>query len=60
LKKIEVFRKRAAQTALPGEKGRAATRALEILFRDAGTVLRKRLDKLVPQFKNSAPGVRGI
>ena len=36
-------------------KGRAATQTLEILFRDAGTVLTKRLDKLVTQFAESAP-----
>jgi hypothetical protein len=36
-------------------KGRAATQTLEILFRDAGTVLSKRLDKLVTQFAESAP-----
>ena len=36
-------------------KGRAATQALEILFRDAGKVLRKRIDKLVPQFAATAP-----
>ena len=37
-------------------KNSAATQALEMLFRDASKVLRKRLDKLVPQFASAAPG----
>jgi hypothetical protein len=54
-KKIEAFETVQPKPRNRVNKGTAATRALEILFRDAGTVLRKRLDKLAPQFKDSAP-----
>ena len=55
-KKIEAFESVQPKPRNRVNKGSAATRALEVLFRDAGTVLRKRLDKLVTQFKDSAPG----
>lgn len=54
-KKIEAFETVQPKPRNRVNKGRAATQTLEILFRDAGTVLSKRLDKLVTQFAESAP-----
>lgn len=50
-KKIEAFESVQPKPRNRVNKGSAATRALEILFRDASTVLRKRLDKLVRSLK---------
>ena len=54
-KKIEAFETVQPKPRNRVNKGRAATQTLEILFRDAGTVLSKRLDKLVTQFAESSP-----
>ena len=54
-KKIEAFETVQPKPRNRVSKGSAATEALDILFRDASRLLRKRLDKLVLQFKSSAP-----
>lgn len=54
-KKIEAFETVQPKPRTRVNQGSAATQRLEILFRQAGTVLRKRLDKLMAQFKESAP-----
>lgn len=54
-KKIEAFETVQPKPRHRVSKGRAATQALEGLFRAAGTVLSKRLDKLMTQFAESAP-----
>jgi hypothetical protein len=54
-KKIESFEAVQPKPRNRVNKGSAATLALESLFREAGTILRKRLDKLVPQFAATAP-----
>lgn len=54
-KKIEAFETVQPKPRNRVNKGSAATRALESLFREASTVLRKRLDKLVTQFTDVAP-----
>jgi len=54
-KKIEAFEVVQSKPRNRVNKGTAATQALETLFRDASTVLRKRLDKLVTQFTEAAP-----
>jgi hypothetical protein len=54
-KKIEAFETVQPKPRNRVNKGSAATRTLEGLFRDAGTVLRKRMDKLVTQFAESSP-----
>lgn len=54
-KKIEAFGAVQSKPRNRVNKNSAATRALETLFRDANTVLRKRLDKLVSQFAEANP-----
>lgn len=54
-KKIEAFEAVQSKPRNRVNKGRAATQQLEVLFRDANTVLNKRLDKLATQFAESAP-----
>ena len=54
-KKIEAFELVQPKPRNRVNKGSAATQALEELFRETGTLLRKRLDKLVLQFAETAP-----
>jgi len=54
-KKVEAFETVQSKPRNRVNKGTAATQALELLFQDASKVLRKRLDKLVPQFADAAP-----
>lgn len=54
-KKIEAFEAVQSKPRNRLNKNSAATRALEGLFREASTVLRKRLDKLAPQFAAANP-----
>lgn len=54
-KKIEAFETVQPKPRNRVNKGSAATRTLENLFRDASTVLRKRMDRLVTQFAEVSP-----
>ena len=54
-KKIEAFEAVQPKPRNRVNKGSAATQALEGLFRETSTLLRKRLDKLVLQFAETAP-----
>lgn len=54
-KKIEAFETVQPKPRNRVNKGSAATQTLETLFHDACTLLRKRLDKLVPQFAEATP-----
>ena len=54
-KKIDAFEASLAKPRQQIATGSAATQSLQSQFADADTILNKRLDKLVYQFKDSAP-----